>query len=246
VTIEPRSSPCQRRQINHLATDGVLAKDRQRSLGDALGLGLTETDAFNFAMSTLAGLANRPPPAADDGVDFASRMSALAALATRPPRSLADVLGAPAPALSPVPGAYDRLMSPESEFAAFARTLFPAPTRLALHWHRCKGDVWGGLSRVDLAHPHFTDREGVYVIWSSNGGRCVRVGQGNIRKRLTEHRADPEIALHRPVRGELLVTWADVDSWHRNGVERFLGEELSPLVGNRFPDAPRIEVNLPR
>jgi hypothetical protein len=28
VTIKPRSSPYQRRQINHLATDGVLAKDR--------------------------------------------------------------------------------------------------------------------------------------------------------------------------------------------------------------------------
>jgi len=28
VTIEPRSSPYQRRQINHLATTGVLAKDR--------------------------------------------------------------------------------------------------------------------------------------------------------------------------------------------------------------------------
>ncbi len=27
MTIEPRSSPYQRRQINHLATDGVLAKD---------------------------------------------------------------------------------------------------------------------------------------------------------------------------------------------------------------------------
>jgi hypothetical protein len=28
VTIEPRSSRYRRRQINHLATDGVLAKDR--------------------------------------------------------------------------------------------------------------------------------------------------------------------------------------------------------------------------
>ncbi len=28
MTIEPRSSPYQRRQINHLATDRVLAKDR--------------------------------------------------------------------------------------------------------------------------------------------------------------------------------------------------------------------------
>ncbi len=28
MTIEPRSSPYQRRQIKHLATDGVLAKDR--------------------------------------------------------------------------------------------------------------------------------------------------------------------------------------------------------------------------
>jgi IstB-like ATP binding protein len=29
VTIKPRSSPYQRRQINHLATDGVLARDRR-------------------------------------------------------------------------------------------------------------------------------------------------------------------------------------------------------------------------
>ena len=30
MTIESRSSPYQRRQINHLATDGVLAKDTSR------------------------------------------------------------------------------------------------------------------------------------------------------------------------------------------------------------------------
>jgi hypothetical protein len=48
-----------------------------------------------------------------------------------------------------------------------------------------------------------------------------------------------------PYTGELLVTWADVDWRYRDGVERYLGEVLQPIVGRRFPDVASVEVNLP-
>ena len=120
-----------------------------------------------------------------------------------------------------------------------------SPTRLTLHWHRCGGHVWGSFTRVDLGGLHFNGREGVYVIWRPTDRRCVRVGQGNIRERLTAHRVDREITDCTPYTGELLVTWADVDWRYRDGVERYLGEVLQPIVGRRFPDVASIEVNLP-
>ena len=73
---------------------------------------------------------------------------------------------------------------------------------------------------------------------------AVRVGQGNIIERLTTHRANLAITEFEPA--GLFVAWAEVPSEEeRNGIERFLGTMLVPLVGDAFPDVAPIEVNLP-
>lgn len=111
-----------------------------------------------------------------------------------------------------------------------------------LIWGTC-GDngSWCGFLTVNLAHPHFDNKEGVYIIWQGKGA-IIRVGQGVIRDRLSEHRKDTTISAYN----NLFVTWASVPSQYRDGVERYLANRLNPVVGERFPKvtAPS-EVNLP-
>ena len=115
---------------------------------------------------------------------------------------------------------------------------------LTVVWNKCNGDVWCNLIKLNLAHEHFDDMEGVYIIW--HGGQnpaTVCVGQGFIRDRLAEHRQDPEILAYEQY--TLYATWARVAANQRDGVERYLAETLKPKVGSRFPDVNPIAVNLP-
>ena len=86
---------------------------------------------------------------------------------------------------------------------------------------------------------------GVYVIW--HGGPTpwtVRVGQGDIAARLAAHRADRLITTHA-TKGGLMVTWAAVEARYLDGAERYLADQLQPLVGDRHPNVVPIPVNLP-
>lgn len=121
------------------------------------------------------------------------------------------------------------------------------PKKLSVEWIKCEGDkknedVWCSLLKLDLKS---VDREGVYIIW--HGGknpRVVDVGQGIIVDRLRTHRYDEKITKYSK-RGTLYVTWAAVPKSHRNGVERYLADKCSPLVGKRYPQVDPIEVNSP-
>ena len=113
-----------------------------------------------------------------------------------------------------------------------------------LLWTKCDGNVWCSLYGVDLSHPHFDNLEGVYVIW--HGGphpRTVYVGQGNIRDRLGQHRNDERIREYAPI--GLFATWAYVDQYRRPGAERYLSNQLAPLVGENWPTPQPVPVNLP-
>src|SRR5215471_11283363 len=85
---------------------------------------------------------------------------------------------------------------------------------------------------------------GVYnLAWRSctSDGACR---PGDVKARLTAHRVDPAVGAYRP-NGGLWVTWAAVSQQALDGVERYLSETLRPLVGDRFPEAAPIPVNLP-
>ena len=90
---------------------------------------------------------------------------------------------------------------------------------------------------------------GVYIIWRrgvpSWPMRVLYVGQGNIRRRIRQHRHNIRAYL-RGREGDLRVTWALVESEdERSGIERYLADELKPRFGCNWPRVEPILVNLP-
>jgi len=87
---------------------------------------------------------------------------------------------------------------------------------------------------------------GVYIIWHTGQNPwTVYVGQGDVKDRLTSHRGDQRILAHR-YGSALRVTWAEVALGSvRDGIERYLANELKPLVGEKHPDVLPIPVKLP-
>jgi len=106
---------------------------------------------------------------------------------------------------------------------------------------------WFDLLRLNLSTPYFTNKFGVYIIWYSAPtpavSRVIRVGQGDIGIRLKEHSTNPEIIKYSQY-GQLKVTWALVDTQFVDGVEAFLFDSYTPIIGERKPAAQPIPVNL--
>lgn len=112
---------------------------------------------------------------------------------------------------------------------------------MRLQWVKCGSD-WCGLLNVNLSE---VATSGVYIIWySTNPSRVVYVGQGKIADRIEAHRRDPSVTQYSS-RGTLLVTWASVPVWQRDGVERYLADRYSPLEGELHPAVVPIAVNSP-
>jgi len=113
---------------------------------------------------------------------------------------------------------------------------------LRLNWIKSTTGTWLPLN-FNLAS--VTTTKGVYVIW--HGGQTpwtVRVGQGDIASRLGSHGGDAVITAHAS-KGGLWVTWAAVQAASLDGVERYLADQLRPLVGDRHPAVLPVPVNLP-
>lgn len=113
---------------------------------------------------------------------------------------------------------------------------------LPVEWIKSQADTWLALNTFDL---DTCKSSGVYVIWhEGNPGRVVYIGQGDpISARLAAHRQDYRIQAYAP--RTLRVTWASVPAAQRDGVERYLADRWSPLVGDVHPDVLPIAVNSP-
>ena len=109
-----------------------------------------------------------------------------------------------------------------------------------LDWIKYPNGNWCDLLGVNLDGPHFNNMEGVYIIWS-NRGYTVRVGQGIIKDRLKEHSGN-RLILGHPV---LFATWARVPVKFMDSIERYLANKLQPKIGDAFPLALPLQVNLP-
>ena len=115
---------------------------------------------------------------------------------------------------------------------------------LSVYWNRCEGDTWGELYAVDLNDPHFDRLEGVYMVWLGGGKpTMICAGAGVIRDELIRRQNDPAITAMRDK--PMLVSWAKVDAVSRPGVERWLLENLRPLIAQPVPGSVAVEVNLP-
>lgn len=111
-------------------------------------------------------------------------------------------------------------------------------------WFQCKSGNWCECDRLDLGT---VDDIGVYMIgYESDKGSIytIYVGQGDIAERLAEHRSDEKISTYSK-RGTLYTTGANLSKSYRDGVERYVADQLKPLVGSRHPDVTPINVNLP-
>jgi hypothetical protein len=116
---------------------------------------------------------------------------------------------------------------------------------LNVHWFKCgksPNNDWCSLNGVNLST---VTESGVYIIWhKGNPGKVVYVGQGDpISARLAAHRQDRRIQAYKDL--DLRVTWADLPAAQRDGVERSLADQWSPLVGDAHPDVSPISVNSP-
>ena len=115
---------------------------------------------------------------------------------------------------------------------------------LKLDWIECTGG-WCPLFHLNMEK---VSGRGVYVIWQPGyqNSNVIYVGQGDIKARLQAHCGDLNIVQHDKVNSkDLLVTWAEVGSGNRDGVERYLADKLSPREGEQHPDVTPIAVNLP-
>lgn len=111
-----------------------------------------------------------------------------------------------------------------------------------IHWIKAQAGNWLAFQTFNLAS--IGDVQGVYVIW--RGGKTpavVYVGQGDISARLSNHRRNLDILAH--AEHGLYVTWAAVPAHQMDGVERYLADTWSPLVGDAHPDSLPIAVNSP-
>jgi hypothetical protein len=114
-----------------------------------------------------------------------------------------------------------------------------------VQWEKCRTGGWCHLSELDLAHNHFDDMEGVYLIWyEAENPVCLRVGQGFIRDCLVQELYDQDIQAQRQ-RQELFVTWARVGPRFCDSVAKYIIEALEPKLECTCPDTKPIEVNLP-
>ena len=114
-----------------------------------------------------------------------------------------------------------------------------------LTWNRCEGNKWCPFLTVNLNHVHFRGMTGIYIVW--HGGqnpRTVYVGQGNIAERIAVHRSDPSFLQYSSL--GLFVTWASVPGQAaRDGIERYLADQLRPMIGEAYPNVPPVGANLP-
>ena len=136
-----------------------------------------------------------------------------------------------------------------------------------VNWQKCLYNLfWCRLDSELLNDPRLelrlqtrfgllrTDIVGVYIIWAGIDNRTIlKVGSGIIKQRLGKHLKDPKVQAYRS-KG-LYATWAyiapafKIDGTLENraeGVERFVGGLLKPVLAERFPKkVDPIMVNLP-
>ncbi len=136
---------------------------------------------------------------------------------------------------------------------------------IILHWKKDRFNIsWSRFDsnilddpRLVIQTPSKTSIFGVYIIWASQVDRTyLYAGTGLIKDRFEMHLR--KNTLQRYKSRELYATWATlplnvsltlstdqvIDTYQ--GIERYLGSVLHPVLSQRFPaDVPPIRVNLP-
>jgi len=114
------------------------------------------------------------------------------------------------------------------------------PLRLSVKWSKYKKQGWCKLNSLNLEQ---VKASGNYIIWKpQNKNNVIRIGQGHIASELQTLRNSSVIAKFGD---DLLVTWASVPEQYRDGLERYLYEQYSPVSVARVANARLVYVNMP-
>ena len=114
------------------------------------------------------------------------------------------------------------------------------PIRLAVKWVKYRKQGWCRLNNLNLEK---VTANGVFIIWKPKSkNNVIRIGQGNIARRIQALRNDPKITRFG---SDLLVTWASIQLKYRDGAERYLYEQYSPVTSERMNCTGLVYVNLP-
>lgn len=121
-------------------------------------------------------------------------------------------------------------------------TVTPYSTQLS--WRNgVPGFNWHSLSSLNLGT---INDIGIYVIKTGLAFEyTVYVGQGDVSQRLSTHLRESSVTRHTRVTGNLWVAWAPVQQKYRNGIERYLHDQLNPRESSCWTTDPSIQVNLP-
>jgi hypothetical protein len=107
------------------------------------------------------------------------------------------------------------------------------PAKIEVSWARSGPvpRVWYALETLDLDRT--SDTAGVYVIWhEGKPSRTVAVGQcSSIKQQLSTYKNHEGVLAYREF-GTLRATWATVPDEFRDGVEKYLVDLLTPLMGD--------------
>jgi hypothetical protein len=114
------------------------------------------------------------------------------------------------------------------------------PLKLSVKWAKYKKQGWCKLNTLNLERVRAS---GNYIIWKpQNKNNVIRIGHGNIADQLQTLRNNSLIARYGE---DLLVTWSSVQEQYRDGVERYLYEQYSPISVDRVANARLVYVNMP-
>ena len=114
------------------------------------------------------------------------------------------------------------------------------PLKLSVKWAKYKKQGWCKLNSLNLEQ---VGASGNYIIWKpQNKNNVIRIGHGNIANELQTLRNNSLIARCGE---DLLVTWASVQEQYRDGVERYLYEQYSPISVDKVANARLVYVNMP-
>lgn len=118
---------------------------------------------------------------------------------------------------------------------------------LEVDWHKCEGNIWCSLYRIDANHKNLSGFTGLYLIWSGKfeGERNVLItGYGDIRKAILHYKED--IAVKAFEHLGVFISWADVPSSKKKSVINYLIKTLSPKMTTKLEKGGETEVNLPQ
>ena len=116
---------------------------------------------------------------------------------------------------------------------------------MQLDWHKCEGNVWCELNKVDLDHQYLKGLEGIFIIWAGKSPKTVLyAGSGNISDELKKLKKDIAIQAFAP--HGLYATWTEVPGSRQDAVLSYIHTQLNPKMSSRKDfGGPTRKVNLP-